>query len=117
MTVTLFSDTQTVPTLGATYSDSEGDAGTLTIRLCSDSGCVTQLQTPAAMPATNGATLTWAPIAPLADGTYYWQARAQDGSGLASSWTAARTFYIDNAAPTTNITSSPAAASNTSKGS
>src|SRR5207244_9420014 len=37
--------TTSVPTLDATYSDGEGDAGTLTMRLCSDSGCVAQMRT------------------------------------------------------------------------
>lgn len=108
--------TQTVPTLGATYSDNEGDAGTLTIRLCSDSGCASQLQTSGALAAMNGATPTWTPVGPLSDGQYWWEAQAQDTLGLASAWTAAWTFYIDNAAPTTNLTG-PAAQSNASSGS
>jgi hypothetical protein len=107
--------TTSIPTLGATYSDAEGDAGNLTIRLCSDSGCGTPLQNSGAMAATNGATLTWDPAGPLADGTYYWQAQAQDGGG-ASSWTASRSFTIDNAAPTTTIDSSPPAQSNAPSG-
>lgn len=107
--------TQTIPTLGATYSDAEGDAGNLTIRLCSDSGCGTQLQTSGAMAATNGATLTWTPSGPLADGTYYWRAEAQDSLGLSSA-TTSRSFVMDNAAPTTMITSSPAANSNVPSG-
>ncbi len=111
------SHTQTIPTLGATYSDAEGDAGNLTIRLCSDSGCGTPLQNSGAMAATNGATPTWTPSGPLADGTYYWQAQAQDGLGLASAWTSSRSFVIDNAAPTTTITSSPPVQSNAASGS
>jgi hypothetical protein len=63
--------TTSTPTLGATYSDPEGDAGTLTIRLCSDPGCGTSPQNSGAMATTNGATPTWTPTA-LADGTYYW---------------------------------------------
>jgi hypothetical protein len=108
--------TQTTPTLGATYTDAEGDAGSVTIRLCSDSGCATQLQSSGALAATNGSTQTWTPTA-LADGTYYWQAQAQDGPGLASSWTASRTFVVDTAGPSTNITSRPPALSNASGGS
>jgi hypothetical protein len=109
--------TQTIPTLGATYSDAEADAGTLTIRVCSDSGCGTPLQNSGALAATNGATLTWTPSGPLADGTYYWQAQAQDGLGLASAWTSSRSFVIDNAGPTTTFTSSPPAQSNAASGS
>lgn len=107
----------TIPTLSATYSDSEADAGTLTLRLCSDAGCGTVLQTSSALAATNGQTLSWTPAGPLADNTYYWQARAQDGAGLPSPWTASRSFTIDNVAPTTSITSSPASPSNASGGS
>src|SRR5436190_6597369 len=32
--------TQTIPTLAATYSDSEGDAGNITIRACPDAACL-----------------------------------------------------------------------------
>src|SRR6185437_13501862 len=31
--------TQSIPTLAATYSDNEGDAGNITIRVCPDAGC------------------------------------------------------------------------------
>jgi PASTA domain/Bacterial Ig-like domain len=108
--------TQTTPTLGATYTDSEGDAGTMTIRLCSDSGCGTVLQNSGALAATNGATLTWTPTA-LADNTYYWQAQAKDGPGLASPWTASRSFVVDTASPSTAITANPPALSNSAGGS
>jgi large repetitive protein len=106
-----------VPTLGATYSDPEADAGNLTIRLCTDSGCSSSPQNSGAMAATNGSTQSWTPAGPLADGTYYWQAQAQDGLGLASAWTASRSFVIDNAPPTTAITSNPPAVSNAASGS
>jgi hypothetical protein len=107
--------TMSIPTLGATYSDAEGDAGTLTIRLCTDAGCSSP-QSSGALAATNGSTPTWTPPGPLADGQYWWEAQAQDTLGLPSAWTSARTFYIDTVAPTTSITSSPAALSNASSG-
>jgi Bacterial Ig-like domain len=109
--------TTSVPQLGATYSDTEGDAGTLTIKLCTDAGCSASPENSGALAATNGATLNWTPTGPLADGTYWWEAQAQDALGLPSPWTAARTFVIDNVAPTTNITSSPPALSNIASGS
>src|SRR5919109_1523292 len=107
--------TKTVPTLGATYSDTEGDSGNLTIKLCSDSSCATQLQTSGAMAASSGDTKTWTPSA-LSDGTYYWAAQAQDSVGLPSAWTSTRSFVIDNVAPTTSLDSSPPADSNAASG-
>jgi PASTA domain len=111
------SRSQTVPTLAATYSDAENDAGTLTMRLCSDSGCATELQNSGAVAATNGSTLTWTPTGGLAENTYWWQAQAKDGPGLASGWTSPRSFVIDTTAPSTSITSSPPALSNSASGS
>jgi hypothetical protein len=109
--------TTSIPTLGATYSDPEADAGTLTIRLCTDSSCSASSQNSGAMAAPDGATLSWTPAGPLADGQYWWEAQAQDTPGLPSGWTAARTFYIDNAPPTTSIIFGPAAQSNASSSS
>jgi hypothetical protein len=108
--------TTAIPTLSATYSDAEADAGTLTIRFCTDSGCSSSPQSSGALAATNGATLSWTPTGSLADGTYYWDARAQDALGLPSAWTASRSFVIDTVAPTTTITSSPPAQSNAVSG-
>src|SRR5205807_8253448 len=86
--------------------------------LCSDSACASPLAPDSgAMAATNGATLTWAPTGPLADGTYYWQAQAKDNPGLASAWTATRSFVMDTVAPSTAITANPPALSNSSSGS
>jgi hypothetical protein len=105
-----------VPTLSAAYSDAEGDAGTVSMELCSDSACSSTLDTSGALAATNGATVNWTPSVALADGTYYWHARAQDTAGLSSVWTSSRSFVVDRAAPTTSISSSPAAQSNAASG-
>ncbi len=108
---------QTVPTLGATYSDPEADAGTMMIRLCSDAGCGTVPQSSGALAATDGATQTWLPTGPLSDDTYYWQAQAKDAQGLAKSWTPSRSFVIDTTAPATVISANPPVLDNSAAGS
>src|SRR3954469_7805069 len=105
---------QTTPTLGATYSDTEGDAGNVTIRVCPDAGCSSST-TSGQLAATNGQTRTWVPTG-LTDGTYYWSARAKDATGLPSGWTANRGFTIDTVAPTTSFDSIPSANSNAASG-
>ena len=107
--------TQTIPTLSATYSDNEGDAGNITLRVCPDAGCSSS-QTSGAIAANNGDTKSWTPTG-LGDGTYYWSAQAQDSGGLPSAWTSARTFVIDTVAPTSSIDSKPNANSNAASGS
>src|SRR3954451_13000308 len=106
--------TQTTPTLSATYSDSDGDAGTITIRVCPDAACSSSTDS-GPVAANNGETKTWTPAA-LSDGTYYWSARAQDTIGPVSAWTANRTFTIDTAAPTVVFDSTPSANSNAASG-
>jgi methionine-rich copper-binding protein CopC len=110
------SHTNAIPSLSATYSDADADAGTLTIRLCADSGCTAAAQSSAALAATNGATLSWTPTGPLADGTYYWDAQAQDGPGLPSAWTLPRSFVMDSVSPTTSLGPTPPAQSNAASG-
>jgi PASTA domain len=56
---------------------------------------------------TNGGTATVTP-APLPDGTYHWQVRAQDLAGNQSGWSATRSFQIDSSAPTVPTLVSPA---------
>jgi hypothetical protein len=107
--------TASIPNLSATYSDAEADAGNVTIRLCTDSGCSSPTQNSGALPVTNGSTAAWTPGGPLADGTYYWQADAQDAGG-ASGWSASRSFILDTAAPATTLDSTPSAQSNLASG-
>lgn len=106
--------TQTIPTLSATYSDADGDAGNLTIRVCPDAGCSSSQSSTIA--ANNGETKSWTPSG-LVDGTYYWSAQAQDSLGLPSAWTSARTFEIDNVAPTSVFDSTPLSNSGAASGS
>ncbi len=92
------------PTLAAQFTDTDtNDTGTLTFRVCSDSGCGTVLGTfssasgvangAAGSAAVPGGTIT-------ADGTYYWQAKATDQAGLASAFSSSRSFVVDTTAPT-----------------
>jgi Big-like domain-containing protein len=104
--------TQTIPTLGATYSDAEADPGNVTIRVCSESSCATPLQNSGSLAANDGETKTWTPSG-LGDGTYYWQAQAQDAGG-APAWTSSRSFVLDNAPPTITIAGPPAQSNATS---
>jgi len=107
--------TSSLPLLSAAYSDGEADAGSVTIRLCSDAGCSTPLQNSGALAVTNGATASWTPSGPLGDATYYWQAQAQDAGGTAA-WTSSRFFVLDTTAPVTTIGSSPPAQSSLASG-
>jgi CheY-specific phosphatase CheX len=102
---------QSVPQLSATFADAEAaDTGTVTIQLCATSACTTVLQSStSASGLANGATNSWTP-ASVADGTYYWRARAQDAAGNLSSWSPASSFVVDTVPPSTPPLVSPAAA-------
>jgi hypothetical protein len=107
--------TSSLPSLSATYSDAEADAGSITMRLCTDSGCTSSPQNSGALAVSNGATANWTPSGPLADGTYYWQAQAQDAGGTAA-WTSSRSFVLDATAPVTSVDMPPSAQSNLASG-
>ena len=49
----------------------------------------------------------------LADGLYYWRARAKDNAGNWSSWSSSRSFRVDTTAPSVPTLSSPATGSST----
>ena len=86
--------------LSATFTDPDvGDTGTLSFQLCSDSACGSVLQ--------SGAGSPWSPAA-LADGTYYWRARATDAAGNQSYWSGTRSVTLDTTAPSTPTTGGPA---------
>jgi hypothetical protein len=97
--------TNTTPQLSATFSDPDAwDTGTLSFQLCTTSACTSVLQSHTSASTANGATATWIPAA-LADGTYYFRARAQDSAANQSSWSAAGSFDLDSVAPTTTFVS------------
>lgn len=95
----------TTPQLSATFSDPDAwDTGTLQFQLCTTSACTTVLQSHTSGSQAVGGTATWTP-ASLADGTYFFRARAQDSAGNLSSWSAAGSFDVDSVAPTTTFVS------------
>ncbi len=97
------------PQLSATLSDPDtnADTGSLSFQLCSDSACSTVLQSGTSSVVANGASGGWTPGA-LADGLYYWRARAQDVATNTSAWSATRTFTVDTVVPTAPALTAPA---------
>jgi hypothetical protein len=97
--------TNLTPSLSATFSDPDAwDTGTLSFQLCTTSACTSVLQSHTSASTANGATAAWTPTS-LADGTYYFRARAQDSGGNQSSWSSASSFDVDSVAPTTTFVS------------
>ena len=100
---------QTTPQLSATFADPPAsDSGTLAFELCADSGCASVLQSHTASAVANNTAASWTPNS-LADGTYYWRARATDTAANASVWSAASSFVVDTTPPGTPTLDAPAA--------
>jgi hypothetical protein len=102
------------PQLSATYSNPDGDTGTLSFQVCSDSTCSTPplWSGSSASGLADGATGTWTPPVTLGDGahdgTYYWRAMATDSAGNTSTWSnPARSFVVDTVPPAPPTLSSP----------
>jgi hypothetical protein len=92
------------PLLEATFSDPDaGDSGHLDFRVCTTlvgaagSDCAGTVASGASGAVANGATASWAVSPALVQGTYYWQARAEDTLGGQSGWSATRSFVVDQA--------------------
>jgi len=99
----------TTPTLAATFSDPPAtDSGSVAFQLCADSGCTSIVQNNTASGVASNATANWTP-ASLADGAYYWRARATDSAGNVSAWSAANGFVVDTTPPGLPAFVSPAA--------
>ncbi len=92
-------------TLGATYSDPESEAGTVTIQVCPTAACSTQQATTTFNGVASGTTVTWSPSLP--DGTWYWRASGTDTAG-GQTWSAAQSFTLDTTVPTAPALVSPA---------
>jgi hypothetical protein len=112
----------TIPQLGATFTDpTAGDTGVTQFRICTSPAgaglqCSPFVVSGTSSTVTSGSTAAWTPST-LADGTYYWQARAQDTAGNASGWSATRSFTYDSTAPDTTITAQPPSASSSTNAS
>jgi hypothetical protein len=91
-------------TLSATYSDGgAGDAGTVSFRVCPTAACATVAASGTSASVADGATASWSISPALADGNYFWEAKATDGAGNASGWSAARSVTFDTTPPTSTI--------------
>jgi hypothetical protein len=97
-----------IPSLGGTFIDpTSGDTGVINVRVCTSAAaagfaCSGLVQSGSSSSVVSGNTATYAP-AGLADGTYDWQAQAQDTAGNKSGWTATRSFMLDSTPPDTSI--------------
>ncbi len=96
--------TTATPTLSASFVDPDpGDTGTIDFRVCANAGCTGAGEPQEAFSSpsgiANGANGSAAIPSGLADGSYYWSARATDQTGTHSSYTAARLITIDTVAP------------------
>jgi hypothetical protein len=86
--------------LSATFNDSAfGATGTLSFRLCPDPACLSVTESGDSATVTNGTTVEWHGWFDPADGLYYWQARANDGAGNQSAWSAPRLVHLDKTPP------------------
>lgn len=87
------------PAFSGVYVDPDGDDGELRFRVCrsasaAGAACETAVRAGASAAVANGSGATWTPALPLADGTYYWQARSVDVTGAKSGWSATRKLTI-----------------------
>jgi hypothetical protein len=88
--------------LRAAFNDSAFAAtGTISFRLCTDGACLGVAATGESTQVTNGAAGAWQHSSSPADGIYYWQARANDGAGNQSAWSASRMVHLDATPPAT----------------
>jgi predicted phage tail protein len=98
------------PSLSASFSDPDaGDTGTVSFQVCSDAACTTVVSAgSSAAGIANGANGSWTATG-LAQGTYFWRARAQDAAGNQSAWSATQQFALDTTPPALpTVTGSPA---------
>lgn len=103
------------PLLEATFNDPDaGDTGAVEFRVCTTpvggagSDCADLAASGSSGSVANDTSASWTVFPALAQGTYWWQARAQDALGGQSGWSATRSFTVDQA-PNEPTLSAPAA--------
>ncbi len=97
--------TTSTPTLTGNFSDPDpGNTGTIDFRVCGNATCtaggdpIDSFSSPSGI--ANGASGSAQIPSGLADGTYFWSARATDNTNAHSSYSTARSITIDTVAPT-----------------
>jgi len=105
--------TNSFPQFKTTFTDPNGvDSGTVEFRICSavataGVACAPMVQDVVSSAVLSGATATFTPSS-LANGLFYWQARARDSAGNQSAWTATRSFIYDTNTPDVPVLQAPA---------
>lgn len=87
------------PSLRAGFGDPDGGSGYVRFRICtapSGAGvaCGPAVAAGLSGTVTDGGVATWRPGRSLRDRVYYWQARAEDGFGVLSPWSATRKLVV-----------------------
>jgi hypothetical protein len=87
------------PSLRAGFDDPDGDSGLVRFRICtapSGSGvaCGPVVAAGVSGAVADGGVAIWRPGRSLRDRVYYWQARAEDGFGEVSAWSATRKLVV-----------------------
>ncbi|MEX2103162.1 MAG: hypothetical protein WD805_04295, partial [Gaiellaceae bacterium] len=87
------------PSLRAGFGDPDGDSGRVRFRVCtapsgSGGACGPAVAAGLSGAVADGGVATWRPGRSLRDRVYYWQARAEDGVGEVSAWSATRKLIV-----------------------
>jgi hypothetical protein len=84
------------PSLVATYADSApASPGRVDFEVCTTSGCTTVVDSgSSAGSIASGSNGSWTPT--VANGSYWWRARAVDGAGTGGPWSPAREVQVGN---------------------
>jgi hypothetical protein len=87
------------PRLRAGFGDPDGDSGRVRFRICTAPGgsgvaCGPAVAAGVSGTVSDGGVATWQPGRSLRDRVYYWQARAEDGFGVVSAWSATRKLVV-----------------------